>query len=157
MLLLFSQLWNIGQKGLFVGIWKDGLLTELQARTSRDCRFLLFLHHNYQVSLTTKHTSRGCWMGRHKFGHCDFIGPHVTRTSLWTRPPMAQTEHLLNTGRPTLMGRRGMLHTHKCTIVHECMTKSLCPTLSVHLCRRPLLYTPVAVQHKVVVHFCCTH
>ncbi len=26
-------------------------ITELQARTSRDCRFLLFLHHNYQVSL----------------------------------------------------------------------------------------------------------
>ncbi len=36
----------------FVGFWKDGLLIELQARTSKSCRFLLFLHHNYQVSLS---------------------------------------------------------------------------------------------------------
>ena len=27
-------------------------LAELQARMSRGCRFWLFLHHNYQVSLT---------------------------------------------------------------------------------------------------------
>ena len=36
---------------MFVGFWKDGLLAEIQARMSRSCRFLLFLHHNYQVSL----------------------------------------------------------------------------------------------------------
>ncbi len=38
-------------KHFFVGFWKDGLLTELQARTSKSCRFLLFWHHSYQVSL----------------------------------------------------------------------------------------------------------
>ncbi len=38
-------------KGFFVGFWLEGLLAELQARMSRDCRFLLFWHHNYQVSL----------------------------------------------------------------------------------------------------------
>ncbi len=27
------------------------LLAEVQARMSKGCRFLLFLHHNYQVSL----------------------------------------------------------------------------------------------------------
>ncbi len=37
-------------KGLFVRFWIEGLLAELQARMSRDCRFLLFWHHNYQVS-----------------------------------------------------------------------------------------------------------
>ncbi len=39
---------------LFVRFWKDGLLAELQAKGSRacrDCRFLLFWHHNYQVTL----------------------------------------------------------------------------------------------------------
>ncbi len=41
-------------KGVFVGFWKDGLLAKIQARTSRSCRFLLFLHHNYQVSLIKK-------------------------------------------------------------------------------------------------------
>ncbi len=35
----------------FVGFWKDGLLALIQAKMSRSCRFLLFLHHNYQVSL----------------------------------------------------------------------------------------------------------
>ncbi len=30
---------------------KDGLLIELQARTSESSKFLLLLHHNYQVSL----------------------------------------------------------------------------------------------------------
>ncbi len=39
-------------KGLFVWFWIEGLLAELQVRMSRDCRFLLFWHHNYQVSLT---------------------------------------------------------------------------------------------------------
>ncbi len=38
-------------KGLFVGLWKDGLMAELQARMSRRCWFWLFLHHNYQVSI----------------------------------------------------------------------------------------------------------
>ena len=38
-------------KRLFVGFQKYGLLAELQARMSRDCRFSLFLHHNYQVTL----------------------------------------------------------------------------------------------------------
>ncbi len=33
------------------GILKDGSLAESQARVSRCCRFLLFWHHNYQVSL----------------------------------------------------------------------------------------------------------
>ncbi len=40
---LYSKIWT---KRLYVGF-----LTELQARVSRGCRFLLFLHHNYQVSL----------------------------------------------------------------------------------------------------------
>ncbi len=35
----------------FVGFWKDGLLTEVQAKMSRSCRSLLFWHHNYQVTL----------------------------------------------------------------------------------------------------------
>ena len=34
--------WNIGQNGLFVRFWKYGLLTELQARTTRNCRFLYY-------------------------------------------------------------------------------------------------------------------
>ncbi len=38
-------------KRLFVGFWKDGLSTELQAKMSRGCKFLLFWHHNYQVTL----------------------------------------------------------------------------------------------------------
>ncbi len=32
-------------KRLFVGFGKDGLLAELQARTSRSCIFCFFLHH----------------------------------------------------------------------------------------------------------------
>ena len=42
-------------KRLFVGFWKDCLLAELQARMSKSRRFLLFLHHNYQVSLSKIH------------------------------------------------------------------------------------------------------
>ncbi len=38
-------------KGHNVRFWKDGLLTELQAQMSRGCIFLLFWHHNYQVTL----------------------------------------------------------------------------------------------------------
>ena len=38
-------------KRFFVGFLKDGLLAELQARTSRGCCFLLFLPYNQQVSL----------------------------------------------------------------------------------------------------------
>ncbi len=38
-------------KRLFVVFWKDGLLAELQARMTRGCRLLLFLHNKYQVSL----------------------------------------------------------------------------------------------------------
>ncbi len=44
---LISPLFKIRQK--------DGLLAELQATTSKSCRFLLFWHHNYQVSLNDKH------------------------------------------------------------------------------------------------------
>ncbi len=56
---LISHLFKIGQnlaalfisikcwaKRLFDGFWIGGLLAELQARTSRSCRFLLFLPHN---------------------------------------------------------------------------------------------------------------
>ncbi len=32
---------------------EDGLLAELQAKTSRGCRFLLFQHHSYEVTLMT--------------------------------------------------------------------------------------------------------
>ncbi len=35
----------------FVIFWKDCLFDELQTRRSRNCRFLLFLHHNYQVPI----------------------------------------------------------------------------------------------------------
>ncbi len=36
----------------FLGrFWKDGLLTELQAKMPRGCRILLFWHNNYQVTL----------------------------------------------------------------------------------------------------------
>ncbi len=38
-------------KRLFVGFWKDGLSAELQAKMSRGCRFLLFWHHSYEVTL----------------------------------------------------------------------------------------------------------
>ncbi len=38
-------------KRLIVGFRKYGLLAKLQAIMSQDSRFLLFLHHNYQVSL----------------------------------------------------------------------------------------------------------
>ncbi len=38
-------------KCIFARFQKDGLLAELQARMSRGCRILLFLHHDYQVSL----------------------------------------------------------------------------------------------------------
>ena len=40
------------QVTIFVGFWKDCLLAELQAKMSKDCRFLLFWHHNYQESLS---------------------------------------------------------------------------------------------------------
>ncbi len=36
---------------IFVGFRKDGLLAELQTKTSRSCIFSLFLSHKYQVSL----------------------------------------------------------------------------------------------------------
>ncbi len=56
----FLHLWSIWAKRVFVGFWKDGLLIELQyvhyvhyANMSTDCRFLLFWHHNYQVTLTS--------------------------------------------------------------------------------------------------------
>ena len=39
-------------KWLFVRFWKDCLLAELQAKMSRGCRFLLFWHHSYEVTLT---------------------------------------------------------------------------------------------------------
>ena len=38
-------------KRLFVGFEKDGLLAELQARTSRSFRFCCFLPYTQQVSL----------------------------------------------------------------------------------------------------------
>ncbi len=37
-----------------VGFRKYGFLAELHARMSRESRILLFLHHNYQVSLSEK-------------------------------------------------------------------------------------------------------
>ena len=36
---------------VFACNWKDGLLAELQAKISRGCRFLLFWHHSYEVTL----------------------------------------------------------------------------------------------------------
>ena len=48
---LINHLFKIRPKAFFVRFWIEGLLAELQARMSRDCRFLLFWHHNYQVSL----------------------------------------------------------------------------------------------------------
>ncbi len=42
----FETFWPIIQ------LIKDGSLAEIWARMSRSCRFLLFLHDNYQVSLT---------------------------------------------------------------------------------------------------------
>ncbi len=39
-------------KSLLVRFWKDCLLAELQAKTARGCRFLLFQHHSYEVTLT---------------------------------------------------------------------------------------------------------
>ena len=53
MLLLFCIYGALGKKA-FCRILNTviGLLDELQAQMSRDCRFLLFLHHNYQVSLS---------------------------------------------------------------------------------------------------------
>ncbi len=38
-------------KMLLVRFWKDCLLAELQAKTARGCRFLLFQHHSYEVTL----------------------------------------------------------------------------------------------------------
>ena len=43
-------------KKLFVGFWKHGSLAKLMAKRSRGCRFSLFLHHNYQVSLRSLDT-----------------------------------------------------------------------------------------------------
>ena len=42
-------------KRVFVGFQKCDILASLQARMSRD-RFLLFLHHNYHVSLNSSET-----------------------------------------------------------------------------------------------------
>ncbi len=42
------------QVKLFSSLRKDGLLTELQAKMSRGCRFLLFWHHNYWVTLSNR-------------------------------------------------------------------------------------------------------
>ena len=39
------------EKKDFGGFLKDGILTELQAKMSTSCRFLIFWHHNYQVTL----------------------------------------------------------------------------------------------------------
>ncbi len=48
---LFTYIEHWGKR-VFVGFCIDGtLLAELQAGMSRSCRILLFLHHNYQVSL----------------------------------------------------------------------------------------------------------
>ena len=51
----FIDQWPINFKSypweLFVRVWKDSLLAELEAKMSTGCRFLLFWHHNYQVSL----------------------------------------------------------------------------------------------------------
>ncbi len=52
MLLLDVLVWNSANKPYLTGFWKDGLLAELQVRMSRSCRLLLFLPHEYQVSLT---------------------------------------------------------------------------------------------------------
>ncbi len=49
------------QKGLFAQRsldGKDGLLAELQAKMSRGCRFLLFWHHSYEVTLRFSYSLR---------------------------------------------------------------------------------------------------
>ncbi len=52
----FWTFWHVIQlKSHLFKIWQNGLLTELQARTSRNCRLLPFLHHSYQVSLRYVH------------------------------------------------------------------------------------------------------
>ena len=38
-------------KSFFFRCWKDSLLAELRAKMSRGCRFLLFWHHSYKVTL----------------------------------------------------------------------------------------------------------
>ncbi len=44
-------LWRIGLKGFCRILKRFLLLAELQAKMSRNCNFLLFWHHNYEVSL----------------------------------------------------------------------------------------------------------
>ena len=75
-------------KTLFVGFWKDVLLAELHAQMSRRRRFLLFLHHNYQVSLTAHIVyllpRQACVI--RNFGHglfslCDTAEPNASLTS----------------------------------------------------------------------------
>ncbi len=48
------------EKRLFVGFRKYGFLADLQVRMFRDSRFLLFSHHNYQVSLNKAHKAAIC-------------------------------------------------------------------------------------------------
>ncbi len=47
-----SYIYGVLGKRAFCQILKNGLLAELEGRTSRSCRYLLFWHHKYQVSLT---------------------------------------------------------------------------------------------------------
>ncbi len=48
---LLSSLDHCAER-IFVGFWKAALLAELQAWTSRSCKFLLFLKHRCLVNLT---------------------------------------------------------------------------------------------------------
>ena len=67
----------------FVGFWIEGLLVELQARMSRDWRFLLFWYHNYQVLLRdrvqrsmSKKKEIHCEGRRGGLNHCSYPGRH---------------------------------------------------------------------------------
>ena len=44
---------------IFVRFRKDHLLAELQAKTSKGCRILLFQHHSYMVTLKGKCIKKG--------------------------------------------------------------------------------------------------
>ncbi len=44
-------------KWFFIGFRKDGLLTELQAKMSKGCRYLLFRHHNYYLIMRYQNNS----------------------------------------------------------------------------------------------------
>ncbi len=57
------------QCSIDVGFWKDGLLAELQAKMYRGCRFLLFWHHSYEVTLMGW-LIQGAWSTNSMFLNC---------------------------------------------------------------------------------------